>query len=189
MTASVTYPESPPAQGPSPSPHGHHWNWPTWAKVLTIAIAAFMVLGIVGLATGAGKSSTAAQPTTSAPAAPASPAAPVSPAAPAHATDANAVLAADGYTSLIVYDQARINSDFGSAAPYVTSAAGGSKGDNLEVVIIMNDQGMNVGGGQAEAQSELESAFPSGTVTINQNADHSWTIRIVEPASAAGTSA
>ena len=187
----------------SPPPKKNH----TTRNVLLIVAGAGIIVGgmIGGIAAGASHTaspastpaltatSQAVSPVASQPAAPASSApastpAPVTPAPAVTVPDAQSALIADGYTSDVVNEsQATIASTFGSAAPYITSAADGNNGTDVEVVIVMTNDGVTTVGGSAALQSGLQNDFPNGTVTVTPNNDGSYTVRIVESVSAAAS--
>lgn len=174
-------PPQPPQQGP-PKPH-------TARNIWLICGAAAITGAIIGGGIASGQSHPAAASTpppvsTSQPAAPAS-----QPAPAATVPDAQSVLTADGYTTDDVNEsQSQITSTFGSAAPYITSAADGSNGTDVEVVIIETGAGVTVMGGPSALQSDLQAAFPQATVTVTPDSDGSYTIRVVESISAAASS-
>ena len=153
---------------------------PVWAKVVTVAVGCFTLLGVIGLLTGNSGTSAppAAVPATSAPATQA----PADPATQAPVTQtASGVLESDGYTVAMVESQSDIDSTFGAAAPYVADAASGYQGDQIEVVMVMNAEGTTLAATPG-FQDGLRGALPSGvTVTVDGSV-----IRAAGPASAFG---
>lgn len=108
------------------------------------------------------------------------------PAAVSQPADATAMVKADGYTTMTyTLPPATITSDFGSAAPYVTSAAGGlDAAGNAEVDIYLTPQGIATLDAGAAAEGTTVSAalgadLPGAAVTVNGDV-----IRIDAPESA-----
>lgn len=83
---------------------------------------------------------------------------------------ASAVLKSDGYSTVVNETQAAINSSFGSAAPYVTSAAVGEKGSSaIEEIVVGGNTVNGVTGGRffAGLESQLQQEFPKTTITVS----------------------
>lgn len=174
-------PPQPPQQGP-PKPH-------TARNIWLICAGAGLIGAILGGGIASGHSHPAAA-STPAPVSTSQPAAPASqPSAPAATVpDAQSVLTADGYTTDVTNEsQSQITSTFGSAAPYITSAADGSNGTDIEVVIIETGTGVTAEGGPSALQSDLQAAFPQATVTVTPDSDGSCTVRAAESISAASS--
>jgi hypothetical protein len=100
--------------------------------------------------------------------------------------DATAMVKADGYTTMTyTLPPAQITSDFGSAAPYVTSAAAGTDAaGNAEIGIYLTPQGMATLNSDAAVEGTtvsavLGTAIPGATVTVSGGV-----IKVDAPASA-----
>lgn len=82
---------------------------------------------------------------------------------------APAVLKSDGYSTVVNETQATINSSFGSAAPYITSAAVGEKNGATEEAVVAGNTVKGVTG--ASFLSGLESQFrqilPKTSITVS----------------------
>lgn len=99
---------------------------------------------------------------------------------------ATAMVRADGYTTMTyTLPPATIAADFGSAAPYVTSAAAGTDAaGNAEIDIYLTPQGTATLNTEAAAENTtvsaaLGTALPGAAVTVNGDV-----IKIDAPASA-----
>jgi hypothetical protein len=93
---------------------------------------------------------------------------------------APAVLKSDGYSTVVNETQATINSSFGSAAPYVTSAVVGEKGSSaIEEIVVGGNTVNGVTGGRffAGLESQLQQEFPKTTITVSGDI-----LRVITPA-------
>jgi hypothetical protein len=83
---------------------------------------------------------------------------------------APAVLKSDGYGAVVNETQATINGSFGSAAPYITSAAAGEKnnGATEEVVIAGNTvNGVTGASFLSGLESQFRHVFPKTAITVS----------------------
>lgn len=107
-------------------------------------------------------------------------AAPVATVAPG---DATSTLASDGYATAVTESPAEISATFGAAAPYVTSAASGTSGTSIEVVVYIDASEIDTIGGPDAATAVLKNELPGVTVTSTP-AGTSDVLRFTGPASA-----
>ena len=99
---------------------------------------------------------------------------------------ASAVLKSDGYSTVVNETQATINSSFGSAAPYVTSAAVGEKtGATEEEVVIAGNTINGVTGASFlyGLESQLRHVLPKTAITVSGDV-----LRITAPLSSVTSS-
>jgi hypothetical protein len=130
------------------------------ARLIAIAITAIVAL-VVALA-ACGTAHIANAPARKAPATSTSAPVQAAPVAAPVAPSADATLTADGYTTVIDVSSAQITANFGAAAPYVTSAAGGTNGGTIEVVAVIDPAGVQLAGGIAPLAAKLPGPTPAG---------------------------
>jgi len=82
---------------------------------------------------------------------------------------APAVLKSDGYSTVVNETQATINSSFGTAAPYITSAAVGEKTGAIGEVVVAGNTVKSVTGASflSGLESQFRQALPKTTVTVS----------------------
>jgi len=167
MSVTIEQPPAPPAQppaGPESPRGGHRWTWPAWAKVTVIAVAAFLAVGLIGLATGAGRSTPSAAPSTA-------PASTFAPALMGDIPGAQTILNTDGYTSGI-NDLPPSSSGLDATVP---SAAEGQNASGDCEVVIMTQTGSTSGTLESDVSKDASSAGMTAAVEHDTGYD---TIRV-----------